>query len=198
MNVNLTTRDVLIPPPLKAFKRRLICFKRFGISILQTGVMISPDPSRQLISVYTKQVIKPTLLLRLMLVKIWSLKARMHSWIFMFHGYSVSPFNSSSRSTLLITVCKERYFVSGVWVKGKIITHWDQGSECIFSTFSGSLAICPGWLAASASRAGILLRGTAKAPPSGHTQITVKHGAITAAAFEVKTQNTLNKTDAYN
>lgn len=62
MNVNLTTRDVLVPPPLKAFKRRSICFKRFGISILQTGVMISPDPSRQLISVYIKQVIKPTLL----------------------------------------------------------------------------------------------------------------------------------------
>lgn len=69
MNVNLTTRDVLMPPPLKAFKRRPICFKRLGISILQTGVMISPDPSRQLISVYIKQVIKPTLLLRLMLVK---------------------------------------------------------------------------------------------------------------------------------
>lgn len=117
----------------------------------------------------------------------------------MFLGYLVSPFNSSSKSTLLITVCKEKYFVSGVWVKGKVITHWDQGSECILlSTLSGSLAICPGWLAASASRAGIRLRGTAKAPPSGHTQITVKHGAITATAFEVKTQNTLSKTDAYN
>lgn len=185
MNVNLTTRDVLIPPPLKVFKRRSICFKRFGISILQTGVMISPDPSRQLISVYIKQVIKPTLLLRLMLVKIRSLKARMHSWIF--HGYLVSPFNSSLKSTLLITVCKEKYFVNKVWVKGKVVPHWDQGSECILlSILSGSLAICPGWLAASASRAGILLKGTAKAPPSGHTQITANMGQSLPLLLKLK------------
>lgn len=34
-------------------------------------------------------------------------------------------------------------------------------------------------------------------PKRSHTNNS-EHGAITVAAFEVKTQNTLNKTDAYN